>query len=107
MCSVRLRCENLIPCILFPPSDKNLHIIPLIPSLLFFNLHALDTGGGHGRDCLLQLRGSVERSVRQENQCHCLKPGCQRVRKAAYKRYKMRTDPDYRFNQRLSRQNMG
>ena len=40
--------ENLIPCILFPPSDKNLHIIPLIPSLLFSNLHALDTGGGHG-----------------------------------------------------------
>ena len=54
MCSVRLCCENLIP-----PSGKNFHIIPLIPFLIFSNLHILDTGGGHGRDCLLQLRGSV------------------------------------------------
>ncbi len=45
-----------------------------------------------------------ERSVRHKNQCYCPKPGCQRARKAAWKRYKMRTDPDYRFNQRLSSQ---
>ena len=29
----------------FPPADKNLHIIPLIPSLLFSNLHVIDNGG--------------------------------------------------------------
>ncbi len=33
-----------------------------------------------------------------------MKPGCQRARKAAWKRYKMHTDPDYRFNQKLSNQ---
>jgi hypothetical protein len=45
-----------------------------------------------------------ERSVRHKNQRYCPKPGCQRARKAAWKRYKMRTDLDYRFNQRLSSQ---
>jgi len=45
-----------------------------------------------------------ERSVRHKNQCYCPKPECQRARKAAWKRYKMCTDPDYRFNQRLSNQ---
>ena len=45
-----------------------------------------------------------ERSVRHKNQCYCPKPGCQRVRKTAWKRYKMRTDSDYKFNQRLSAQ---
>ena len=43
-----------------------------------------------------------ERSVRHKNQCYCPKPQCQRARKAAWKRYKMRTDPDYKFNQTLS-----
>jgi hypothetical protein len=43
-----------------------------------------------------------ERSVRHKNQCYCPKSECQRARKAAWKRYKMRTDPDYRFNQTVS-----
>ena len=43
-----------------------------------------------------------ERSVRHKNQCYCSKPVCQRARKAAWKRYKMRTDPEYKFNQTVS-----
>ena len=43
-----------------------------------------------------------ERSVRHKNQCYCPKSECQRVRKAAWKRYKMHSDPDYKFNQTLS-----
>ena len=43
-----------------------------------------------------------ERSVRHKNQCYCPKPECQRARKAAWKRFKMRTDPDYKYNQTLS-----
>jgi hypothetical protein len=43
-----------------------------------------------------------ERSVRHKNQCYCPKPECHRARKAAWKRYKMRSDPDYKFNQALS-----
>ena len=45
-----------------------------------------------------------ERSVRHKNHCYCPKAECQRARKAAWKCYKMRTDADYRFNQRLSSQ---
>ncbi len=43
-----------------------------------------------------------EHSVRHKNQCYCSKPVCQRARKAAWKRYKMRTDPEYKFNQTVS-----
>jgi hypothetical protein len=43
-----------------------------------------------------------ERSARHKNQCYCWKPACQRARKAAWKRHKMRTDADYRFTQRAS-----
>ena len=43
-----------------------------------------------------------ERSVRHKNQCYCSKPTCRRARKAAWKRYKMRTDPEYKFNQTVS-----
>jgi hypothetical protein len=42
------------------------------------------------------------RSVRHKNQRYCPKPVCQRARKAAWKRFKMRTDPDYKFNQTVS-----
>jgi len=42
------------------------------------------------------------RSVRHKNQCYCPRPECQRARKAAWKRYKMHSDPDYKFNQTLS-----
>jgi hypothetical protein len=31
-----------------------------------------------------------------------MKPGCQRARKAAWKRKKMRADPEYRLNQKTS-----
>jgi len=43
-----------------------------------------------------------ERSVRHKNQCYCSKPVCRRARKAAWKRYKMRSDPEYKFIQTLS-----
>jgi len=43
-----------------------------------------------------------ERSVRHKNQCYCPKSECQKARKAAWKRYKMHSDPDYKFNQTLS-----
>jgi len=33
-----------------------------------------------------------------------MKPACRRARKAAWKRNKMRTDPDYRYNQKLANQ---
>ena len=42
------------------------------------------------------------RSVRHKNQCYCPKSECQKARKAAWKRYKMHSDPDYKFNQTLS-----
>jgi len=42
------------------------------------------------------------RSVRHKNQCYCPKPECQKARKAVWKRYKMHSDPDYKFNQTLS-----
>ena len=43
-----------------------------------------------------------ERSVRHKNQRYCPKLACQRARKAAWKRFKMRSDPDYKFNQTVS-----
>lgn len=39
---------------------------------------------------------------RNRNQNYCQKPGCQRARKAAWQRFKMRTDAEYRTQQRLS-----
>ena len=41
-------------------------------------------------------------SPRHKNQRFCGKPECQRARKAAWQRHKIQTDPDYRFNQKLS-----
>lgn len=43
-------------------------------------------------------------SVRHKTQTYCRKPACQRARKAAWKRNKMRTDPDYRFNHKVANQ---
>ncbi len=40
-------------------------------------------------------------SPRHKNQTACKKGGCQRAKKAAWQRHKMKTDPDYRFNQKL------
>ena len=39
---------------------------------------------------------------RQKNQRYCSKKGCQRARKAAWQRKKMKSDPDYRANQKQS-----
>lgn len=44
------------------------------------------------------------RSPRHKNQVYCMKPACRRARKAAWKRNKMQTDPDYRYNHKLSNQ---
>ncbi len=33
-----------------------------------------------------------------------MRPACRRARKAAWKRNKMQTDPDYRYNHKLSNQ---
>jgi len=51
-------------------------------------------------------------SPRHKNQTYCMRSECRRARKAAWQRYKMKTDPDYRRNQRTSqaqwiRQNPG
>lgn len=39
---------------------------------------------------------------RHKNQTTCKKVKCQRARKAAWQRHKLKTDPDYRFNQKVS-----
>ena len=41
---------------------------------------------------------------RNRKQNYCPEQPCQRARKAAWQRYKMKTDADYRTQQRLSRQ---
>ncbi len=43
-------------------------------------------------------------SPRHKNQVYCMKAACRRARKAAWKRNKMQTDPDYRYNQKLANQ---
>ena len=43
-------------------------------------------------------------SPRHKNQVYCLSPACRRARKAAWKRNRMQTDPDYRYNHKLSNQ---
>ena len=43
-------------------------------------------------------------SPRHKNQVYCKKPACRRARKAAWKRNKMQTDPDYRYNHKLANQ---
>ena len=39
---------------------------------------------------------------RNRNQNYCIEADCQRARKAAWQRYKMKTDVDYRTQQQLS-----
>ena len=41
---------------------------------------------------------------RNRKQYYCSRPECQRARKAAWQRMKMRTDPDYRAAKKLSQQ---
>lgn len=41
-------------------------------------------------------------SPRHKDQRYCLKAACGRARKAAWKRQKLRTDPDYRLNHKMS-----
>ena len=43
-----------------------------------------------------------ERSPRHKNQTACNKKECQNAKKAAWQRYKMKTDSDYRANQKSS-----
>ncbi|WP_373499610.1 hypothetical protein [Desulfococcus sp.] len=43
-------------------------------------------------------------SPRHKAQVYCLKPPCRRARKAAWKRNKIQTDPDYRYNHKLANQ---
>ena len=40
-------------------------------------------------------------SPRHKNQTACKKVVCQRAKKAAWQRHKIKTDPDYRFNQKV------
>ena len=42
------------------------------------------------------------RSPRHRNQNYCMKPDCRRAKKAAWKREKMRTDPEFRLGQQLA-----
>ena len=46
--------------------------------------------------------GFFSRSPRHKKQYYCLRPDCRKARKAAWKRKKMRTDPDYRLTQKAS-----
>lgn len=43
-----------------------------------------------------------ESSPRHKNQTACKNPECQRAKKAAWQRYKIKTDPEYRANQKSS-----
>ena len=43
-------------------------------------------------------------SPRHKTQIFCMKPDCRRAKKAAWKRNKMRTDSDYRYNHKLANQ---
>jgi len=43
-----------------------------------------------------------EPSPRHKNQTACRKVKCQRAKKAAWQRHKIKTDSDYRFNQKVS-----
>lgn len=45
---------------------------------------------------------NFSKSPRHKNQTHCKARKCQRARKAAWQRQKMRTDPEYMANQKLS-----
>lgn len=51
--------------------------------------------------CVNCLRFFTPRNCKQN---YCIKPGCQRARKAVWQRYKLRTDDDYRTQQHLSHQ---
>jgi len=50
------------------------------------------------RRCLASRRVIVV-SPAHKNQRYCSDPGCQKVRKARWRKRKMRNDPDYRTNQ--------
>jgi hypothetical protein len=41
-------------------------------------------------------------SPRHKNQTTCQKPECKKAKKAAWQRFKMKTDPDYRAGQKIS-----
>ena len=41
-------------------------------------------------------------SARHKNQNYCMRPDCRRAKKAAWKRKKMRIDPDFKLGQQLS-----
>ena len=41
-------------------------------------------------------------SPRHKNQRYCMEPQCRRAKKAAWKRHKMATDPDFKLDQKLS-----
>ena len=43
-------------------------------------------------------------SPRHKHQRYCMKPACRRAKKAAWKRHKMATDPDFKLDQKLSNQ---
>lgn len=47
---------------------------------------------------------SFTQSPRHKNQNYCKRQECQRAKKADWQRQKMRTDPEYRANQKLSNQ---
>ena len=43
-------------------------------------------------------------SPRHKHQKYCMKPACRRAKKAAWKRHKMATDPDFKLDRKLSNQ---
>ena len=46
--------------------------------------------------------GYFTRSPRHRNQNYCMKPDCRRYRKAAWKREKMRLDPNFKLAQQMA-----
>ena len=42
------------------------------------------------------------KSPRHKEQYYCMKAACRRAKQAAWKRKKMREDPEYRLNQKIS-----
>jgi hypothetical protein len=46
--------------------------------------------------------GVFEPSPRHKSQTACKRVKCQRAKRAAWQRHKMKTDPDYRLNQKLN-----
>jgi len=77
----------------------SLHFIRVIPSpyAIFSDKEKMDM-----EKILCVYCGDLfDPSPRHKSQSACKKVVCQRAKKAAWQRHKIKTDPDYRFNQKV------